>query len=59
VIFIYRAIESGMVSLVDVNAGRVTLADLVEVNHYLDMKGDIEFMAHEKAAKEAKRKGGR
>lgn len=48
-----------MVSLVDVNSGRVTLADLVEVNHYLDMKSDIEYMAQENAAKEAKRKGGR
>ena len=48
-----------MVSLTDVNSGRVTLADLVEINHYLDMKSDIEYMAQENAAKEAKRKGGR
>ena len=46
-------------SLVDVNSGRVTLADLVEINHYLDMSSDIEYMAQERAAKEAKRKGGR
>ena len=44
-----------MVSLVDVNSGRVTLADLAEINHYLEMKSDIEYMA----MKESKRKGGR
>jgi hypothetical protein len=48
-----------MVSLVDVNSGRVTLAELVEVNHYLDMKSDIEYMANEKAMKDSKRRGGR
>jgi hypothetical protein len=48
-----------MVSLVDVNSGRVTLAELVEVNHYLDMKSDIEYMANEKAMKDPKRRGGR
>lgn len=48
-----------MVSLVDVNSGRVTLADLAEINHYLEMKNDIEYMAQEKAMKESKRKGGR
>ncbi len=58
-IFIYRAIESGMVSLTDVKSGKATLADLVEINHYLDMRSDIEYMAQERAAKEAKRKGGR
>lgn len=58
-IFIYRAIDSGMVSLVDVNSGMVTLAELVEVNHYLNMKSDIEYMANEKAMKDSKRRGGR
>jgi hypothetical protein len=48
-----------MVSLTDVKSGKATLADLVEVNHYLDMRSDIEYMAQERAAKEAKRKGGR
>ena len=46
-----------MVSLVDVNSGRVTLADLVEINHYLDMRSDSEYMAHERAVN--KPKGGR
>ena len=48
-----------MVSLVDVNSGRVTLADLAGINHYLEMKNDIEYMAQEKAMKESKRRGGR
>ena len=56
--FIYRAIDSGMVSLPDVTSGRVTLAEIAEVNHYLDMKNDIEYYANEKAMKKAK-KGGR
>lgn len=49
--FIYRAIDSGMVSLPDVKEGRVNLADIAEVNHYLDMKSDIEYAAMEKARK--------
>lgn len=56
--FIYRAIDSGMVALPDVKEGRVNLADLVEVNHFLDMKSDIEYFANEEAMKKAK-KGGR
>lgn len=56
--FIYRAIDSGMVSLSDVKAGRVNLADIAEVNHYLDMKSDIENYANEKAMKKTQ-KGGR
>ena len=47
-----------MVSLPDVKEGRVNLADLVEVNHFLDMKSDIEYFANEEAMKKAK-KGGR
>jgi hypothetical protein len=47
-----------MVSLPDVTSGKVTLAEIVEVNHYLDMKSDIEYMAHEKSRREMK-KGGR
>lgn len=49
--FIYRAIDSGMVTLPDVTEGRVTLAELAEVNHYLDMKADIEYAAMEKTRK--------
>ena len=41
--FIYRAIDSGMITLPDVTSGRVTLAEIAEVNHYLDMKQDIEY----------------
>ena len=48
-----------MISLPDVTSGRVSLAEIAEVNHYLDMKNDIEYYANEKAIKEAKRKGGR
>jgi hypothetical protein len=47
-----------MVSLPDVTSGRVTLAEIAEVNHYLDMKSDIEYYANEKAMKDSK-KGGR
>lgn len=43
-----------MVSLPDVKAGRVSLADIAEVNHYLDMKADIEYAAMEKARKKGK-----
>ena len=42
-IFIYRAIDAGMVTMRDVVDGAVTLADIVAVNHYLDMKQDIEY----------------
>ena len=54
VTFIYRVIDSGMVTLPDVTSGRVTLAELAEANHYLDMKSDIEYNAAEKARREAK-----
>lgn len=47
-------IDSGMVSLPDVKAGRVTLADIVEMNHYLDMKADIEHYAADKVREEGK-----
>ena len=32
-----------MVTLRDVIDGAVTLAELVTINHYLDMKADIEY----------------
>lgn len=38
----------------DVTAGRVSLAEIAEANHYLDMKADIEYNAMEKARKEVK-----
>jgi hypothetical protein len=47
-----------MVSLPDVTSGRVTLAEIAEVNHYLDMKSDIEYYANDKAIKKTQ-KGGR
>ena len=45
-------------TLPDVTTGRVTLAEIAEANHYLDMKADIEYYANEKATKKTK-KGGR
>lgn len=57
--FIYRAIDSGMISLPDVTSGRVTLAEIAEINHYLDMKSDIENYANEKAMKKPRKGGGR
>ena len=35
----------------DVLEGNITLAEIVRINHYLDMKQDIEFMASEEARK--------
>ena len=40
-----------MVSMPDVKAGRVNLADIAEINHYLEMKADIEYASFEKARK--------
>lgn len=42
-IFIYRAIDSGMVSYLDVKHGEVSLADIISIVHYLDMKSDVEY----------------
>jgi len=36
-----------MVSMGEVNRGEVTLADLVEINHYLDALDDIHYFASE------------
>ena len=44
-IFIYRAIDAGMVSFADVQQGNISLAELVGISHYLDMKSDIEYAA--------------
>jgi hypothetical protein len=37
--------------MTDVLNGNITLSEIVRVNHYLDMKQDIEFMANEEAMK--------
>ena len=47
--FIYRAVHSGMVSMGEVNRGDVTLADLVEMNHYLDAIDDIRYFSMEES----------
>lgn len=43
-IFIYRAIDSGMVSYLDVKHGAVSLADIIGIVHYLNMKSDVEYV---------------
>lgn len=48
-----------MISLLDVTSGRVSLAEIVEINHYLTMKSDIEYYASEKMQKEREQKNGR
>lgn len=40
-----------MVTLSEVKSGRVNLADIVGINHYLDMKSDIEYAALERGRK--------
>ena len=35
----------------DVLEGNITLAEIVRINHYLDMKQDIECMVSEEAKK--------
>lgn len=46
-----------MVSFVDVKMGMVTLADLVGITHYLDMKADIEYATMQKQMKKGQRHG--
>jgi hypothetical protein len=46
-VFIYRAVNSGMVSMGEVNRGEVTLVDLVEINHYLDALDDVQYFSME------------
>ena len=46
-VFIYRAVHSGMVTMAEVNRGDVTLVDLVEINHYLDALDDIQYFSTE------------
>ena len=43
-----------MVSLPDVTSGRVTLAEIVEINHYLEMKADMQNYINDKQREEAK-----
>ena len=35
----------------DVLEGNITLAEIVRINHYLDMKQDIEYIVSEEAKK--------
>ena len=48
-----------MISMDAVLRGDVTLADLVGINNYLDMRSDIEWAASENARKEMVRGGHR
>lgn len=32
-----------MVNFLDVKQGNISLAEIVEINHFLDMKADIEY----------------
>ena len=41
--------------MTDVLEGNISLAEIVRVNHYLDMKQDIEFMVSEEADGNSKR----
>lgn len=41
--FIYHVLDAGMVTMTELKSGLVTLADLVGMTHYLDMKNDIEY----------------
>ena len=41
-----------MISLSDVTSGRVSLAEIVEINHYIDMKADMQEYMSEQARKE-------
>lgn len=54
---VYRVIDAGMVSMPDVLDGRVSLADIVEASHYLDMKSDIEWANTKIAWKEGGKHG--
>jgi hypothetical protein len=38
-----------MVTMGEVNRGEVTLADLVEINHYLDALDDIQYFSIEQS----------
>ena len=42
-IFIYRAIDSGMVSYLDVQHGAASLAYIIGFVHSLKLKSDVEY----------------
>lgn len=44
-----------MISWYDVKAGRISLAEIVRLNDYLDMVSDIEYFAVKDADKKAPR----
>ena len=50
----YQVIDSGMVSFMDVKNGAVSLAELLEMSWFLEMKNDIEYVAMKKAEKGGK-----
>ena len=54
-IFIYRALRSGMVSWKDVKSGNVTCAELLRICDFLDMKADIEKAAMDNLDKKRRR----
>ncbi|SHI61825.1 hypothetical protein SAMN02745671_01169 [Anaerovibrio lipolyticus DSM 3074] len=53
-LFIYQVIDSGMVSYLDVKNGAVSLAELLNMLWYLEMKSDVEYTAIKKAEKGGK-----
>nr|DAI17719.1 MAG TPA: hypothetical protein [Caudoviricetes sp.] len=44
---VWRAIESGMVTMSEVKSGIVTLADIQRITAYLDLKADFEYNVQE------------
>lgn len=41
--FIYKVVDSGMVSFTEVKNGNITIAELAKIAQYLAMKSDIEY----------------
>ena len=41
-----------MVNFLDVKYGKISLAEIVEINHFLDMKSDIEYASLKKGGKQ-------
>lgn len=56
---IYRVLDAGMVTMTELKSGTVSLADIVGMTHYLDMKADIEYANMMKHEKPSLRGGGR
>lgn len=44
-----------MVTMAEIHDGAVSLSRIVEINDYLDMRSDIEYVAHKDAERRAKR----